>query len=54
VQLKGIVSRDWGRLEMVLLERFEVRTFIFNLKFILNSNFFKMTFMVSSKTRFVS
>jgi hypothetical protein len=44
--LKGIVSRDWGRLSMVLLDSLKfVRSrlrFIFNLKFIFQSNFFKM------------
>jgi hypothetical protein len=31
--LKGIVSRDWGRLQMVLLDRSEVRAIPLNIYF---------------------
>jgi hypothetical protein len=46
--LKGIVSRDCGRLQMVLLDRSEVRKtpldVSFILKFIFQSIFFKIVF----------
>jgi hypothetical protein len=47
--LKGIVFRDWGRLLMMFLDRSKVRTIpldsYFSFKFILNSNFFKLSFV---------
>jgi hypothetical protein len=32
---KGMVSRDWGRLQMVLLDRSEVRRILLNVYFLI-------------------